>query len=319
MGAWIDSTSYLNIADRSAFINDGILRTYGYEELTDSFLDEVAANPKIKVIQIKTDVSDLTFERINMILQKRNDIKFRVYSLGSDGNQNFKFSRLYLLKSLQHLSIDGHIRDQRDWYDFSEVCNLQNLKTLDLNVFDLKDYRFVQELPSTLQSICIMADATESIIFDCKWLLNYPQLSEVSLAKKARKNIRKIAELPMLESFVMRGIKLPDLEFLRGCSKLKSFSLLYCAMNDLNTLRDFTQLKQLELWMIRKLEDISFISTLTGLERLRLSNLPHIETLPNLSALKNLKEISIDGVPLDQEKVPDHIKTLIKYEPFWYR
>lgn len=64
-----------------------------------------------------------------------------------------------------------------------------------------------------------------------------------------------------------------------------------------------------------KLEDISFISTLTSLQILKLIDLKWIKSLPDLSGLKDLKEIGIDNVPLDMDRIPDEIRKLIR--PTW--
>lgn len=59
------------------------------------------------------------------------------------------------------------------------------------------------------------------------------------------------------------------------------------------------------------LEDISFISTLLGLESLRLQDLKHITLLPDLSKLVNLRDIKLDNVPVKLEEVPDHLRPII--------
>jgi hypothetical protein len=50
----------------------------------------------------------------------------------------------------------------------------------------------------------------------------------------------------------------------------------------------------LELWMIKGLEDVSFIAGMTGLRYLFLESLTRIETLPNLGKLKHLKRIDLE-------------------------
>ncbi|MEI5908571.1 hypothetical protein WAK64_16105 [Bacillus spongiae] len=55
-------------------------------------------------------------------------------------------------------------------------------------------------------------------------------------------------------------------------------------------------IKYLELWQIRGLSDISFISTLVGLENLFLQSLPNIEVLPNFTNLKKLRKIALENM-----------------------
>lgn len=82
-------------------------------------------------------------------------------------------------------------------------------------------------------------------------------------------------------------------------------------MNDLSSLAGFKSLKNLELWRIAKLEDLSFVGTLENLETLSLTDLKYIHTLPDLSALKNLKDIKIDNVPVDISTLPEDIQKII--------
>ena len=145
-------------------------------------------------------------------------------------------------------------------------------------LFDLKDYSFIKNLTSDIEELFISADTMSGgIVFDCAWLTRYKKLKTLYLGKKAKKNIECIAEIESLENLTLRGIKLKDFEFLRG-NELRSLSIHLCGMNDLTSLTGFDSLKILELWRIMKLEDISFIRTLTGLERLNLRDLRHITT-----------------------------------------
>ena len=140
-----------------------------------------------------------------------------------------------------------------------------------------------------------------------------PQQAYIAIDKileKARKHIEHIAELESLENLTVRGIKLKNFDFLRG-NGLRSLSIHLCSMNDLTSLTGFDSLKSLELWRIARLEDISFIATLTGLEHLCLRDLKHITTLPDLSALERLQEIILNNVPIDVAAIPADLQKII--------
>ena len=149
-----------------------------------------------------------------------------------------------------------------------------------------------------------------SIVFDCDWLKRYQNLRTLYLGQKARKHIEHIAELESLENLTVRGIKLKNFDFLRG-NGLRSLSIHLCSMNALASLTRFDSLKSLELWRIARLEDISFIATLTGLEHLCLRDLKHITALPDLSALERLQEIILDNVPIDVAAIPADLQKII--------
>ncbi len=57
------------------------------------------------------------------------------------------------------------------------------------------------------------------------------------------------------------------------------------------------RLQFLELWQIRSLEDLSFMSSMTGLQNLFLQALPQVQVLPDVSALRRLRRIYLEALP----------------------
>lgn len=307
MGSRINFTSHIEIADKTTVF--GSLKYYGYKELTEEFIDGVVGNPMVRYIQISKPLPDEAFFAMDRILEKRPDMYFRIYGLY--GLKAFDLTCLGLLKHLKHLVLDIHLGERSDMLDCNELCNISDLQSLRLNLFDLKDYSFVRSLSTEIRELGISADTMKGgVIFDCEWLNRYEKLETLYLGKKARKHIESIAQLPNLKNLTLRGIKLRDFEFLRD-RNLISLAIHWCGMNDLSPLRDFTSLRRLELWRITMLDDLSFISALTELEELSLIDLSHIYELPDLSGLKNIKDIRLDNVPIDIQKIPDDLKRIV--------
>ena len=86
------------------------------------------------------------------------------------------------------------------------------------------------------------------------------------------------------------------------------FALLWNSNNDLKDLSNLKSLKEIELWRINKLEDISFLEKLTNLEIIKLQDLKHITTLPDLSLHMNLQRIFLINTGIDIKSLPDGIK-----------
>lgn len=307
MGAYINSSNRIDISDITN--EDGLFDFVGYADLTDSRIESIAENDKIKYVQISHCLPDIAFENIDRILEKRPDITFRLY--GCYGEEHFDLSILEKMPHLTRLNIDLHIAERQDMICPETICNIKNLKSLTLNIFDLRDYSFVKNLPLDFEELSIFSDTMgPGVKFDCEWLLRYKRLTDLYLGKKVKKNIKSIANLPSLKHLSLRGIKINSLEFLKNCN-LESLSLLWCGMNDLNELREFTSLKYLELWRILKLEDISFISSLTNLEVFKLQDLNRIHYLPDLEGLDKLRKIILINVPIDREILPENIRQLV--------
>lgn len=307
MGSRIDFTSHITVSDETSV--NGFLKFYGWRDIDDDFINQIANNKIIKFVQISSPLPREAFAVIDKILGRRHDMYFRIYGMYGDKIQDL--SVLKNMANLKHLVLDFSLKNRQAGLNLQVLTELKGLQSLRLDLFDLKDYSFVNRLSENLQELCISADNMGgSIVFDCKWLLQYRQLKTLYLGKKAKKNIESIARLASLENLTVRGIKLKSFDFLKN-KNLKSLAVHWCSMNDLSSLTGFKSLKHLELWRIAKLEDISFISTLTNLENLALIDLKYIHTLPDLSALENLKSIETDNVPIDISTLPDNIQKII--------
>lgn len=127
------------------------------------------------------------------------------------------------------------------------------------------------------------------------------------LGKKAKKKIESISQLPKLKSLSLRGIKLTDFSFLYKMN-LEKLALLWNSNNNLHELVVLKNLKELELWRINKLSDISFIGELTNLEIIKLQDLKHVNCLPDLSKHVNLQRLFIIDTGIDIKELPDYLQ-----------
>ncbi len=307
MGVWL-SKNFIEIAEMTSK-QGTILERYSYKDIDEEFINAIVNDEKIKWVQISKMLPDKAYAVIDSILGRKPELYFRIYGLYGDDKCDISF--LERMSHLNKLRIDCHLRSCPDMIDFNILTKL-NLKALHLDAFDLKDYSFLQSLSPQLEELIINAETMgEAIKFDCKWLLRYHSLKILWLGKKAKKNIKFIAELPMLESLSLRGIKLSDFEFLKQMN-LQKLHLLWNSNNDLEELKYLTTLKEIELWRINKLDNIDFISNLINLEVIRLQDLKHITKLPDLSGLHNLNKIVLDNTGIDMESVRADLREKIE-------
>ena len=306
MGAWINFSNVINIGSKTT--SNGVINTLSYKDIDKNKIQEIVNNNKIEVLQIESNLPKKAFNVIDKVLKLRPDISFRVFNIM--GDNTFDLDDLSNMKYLTKLKLDGHLVNNPKAIEIEKVCNLSNIKELSVNLFDLKDYSFIKNLNSNLDSITIIADTMRGTpLFDCKWLLPYRNLKNVFLGKKAMKNLKKINELPNLNRLILRGIKIDDFYFLEN-TNIESLSILWCSVNDLNSIEVLKKLKYLELWRIPKLEDISIIEKIESLKSLKLQDLKHLQVLPDFSSMDNLKDISIINTPIDKSKIPSKIKIL---------
>lgn len=208
------------------------------------------------------------------------------------------------MKKLRIDCIDFKSNPQR--INLSVLTEL-NLKSLSIDCFDLRDYEFIQYLSEELEELYIMADTMEpGIKFDCTWLLKYKNLQTLWPGKKAKKKIESISQLPKLKALYLRGIKITDFSFLYKMN-LEKLALLWNSNNNLHELAELKNLKEIELWRINKLSDISFIGKLTNLEIIKLQDLKHVNLLPDLSKHANLQRLFIIGTGIDIQQLPHYL------------
>lgn len=308
MGAPVNFTNRIWIGEKSWKYK--VLQQTGYLEIDDEFLKEIAKEPKIKTVQIDQALPEEAYQRIDRILEVRPDICFRIYGL--HGEKKVDISFLRTMKHLRILSIDCiHMKDNPELIDLSVLTDL-DLKSLTLDCFDLRDYSFIQHLSEGLEELSVFADTMgPGISFDYEWLLRYEKLQALWLGKKAKKHIECLKELPMLSSLSLRGIKITDFSFLKEMN-VEKLALLWNSNNDLHELRELTTLKEIELWRINKLEDISFIEYLTDLEAIKLQDLKHVKSLPDLSRHTKLKTIYLIDTGIKIEDLPVDIQSKVQ-------
>ncbi|WP_270629462.1 hypothetical protein [Parabacteroides distasonis] len=271
---------------------------YMAEDVTESIIHQISEEKLIKRVQISDYIPNTVLEKLNRLFILRPDISFRVYGgadkkigYGDDFN-GWNLDFLRFVPDVQNIVI-GDFEYKNT--GLSILSSLSNLKSLTLDIYDLRGFSFVNTLPSQLEHLHIDADLKSGKpVFDCQWLLRLKNLQSLFLGK-LDKNLEAIVGLSQLRKLELRAVKNKDLSFLKQML-IKDLSILWCDSSkiDLTVLSDFRTLRQLKLFRISKLDDISFVSTLTGLEKLELIWLANITKIPNLANLNNLAEVCID-------------------------
>lgn len=306
MSYWLQN-NHIDISDKT--VDKGAFKTIDYREVTDEMISSVAGDEKIQYIQVSKELPGEAYQVIDKFLAAKPDMTFRIWGLY--GIKHYDISYLHQLSHLRHLIISCHLGSNPGLIDFNLIKGLP-LKSLCLDAFDLRDYSFIKDLPENIERLEIMADAkTRSIKFDCKWLLMFKDLKVLFLGGKARKNITCLNEMKSLTSLSIRGITLEDFSFLKDIG-LEELNLFWNYNDDLSGVGELTTLKEIYLWRINRLSDISFLEKLTSLETIRLEYLCHVTGLPDLSRLKNLKEIILDNTAIKPEEIDERIRPIVQ-------
>ena len=92
---------------------------------------------------------------------------------------------------------------------------------------------------------------------------------------------------------------------------MEKLALLWNSNSNLHELAELKSLREIELWRINKLNDISFISELTNLEIIKLQDLKHVTCLPDLSRHANLQRVFLIDTGIDIKELPDYLQEKI--------
>lgn len=256
--------------------------------LSEDEIKQLVADSTLRVLQTDRPVDQATWRLLNdLFFPYRPDVEIRIYGYYSaDCDLTF----LHWLPNLVNLSIDCVM----DASNAECIGELQNLQSLAIGIYSLDNFDFLQNIPSqSLTKLSLMTTRSKR-----------PEISALSRFKNLRtlyiegqqKGIESIAMLTQLEDLTLRSVSPDNLDFLKSLSQLWSLDIKLGGTTNLNALQGMSQIKYLELWQIRGLNDIDIISSLTGLQNLFLQSLKNITHIPNLSELHSLKRIYLENM-----------------------
>ena len=256
-------------------------------EISKNELLLLAKNKDFKVLQTSRPAQLSSWVLINEeLLSTRPDITIRVYGHYS---QNCDLSFISELSNAEHLSIDC----LTDATNIQELKYLKNLKSLSVGIYNLDSFDFLNYIPQDLEKLFL--GRTKSKKPNLDYLSRFTKLKILYLEGQ-QKNIDVIENLVSLEQITFRSITVKNLAFLRKLKNLWYLDIKLGGTKDFASLCGLRNIKYLELWQIRGLSDISFISELYGLQYLFLQSLPNVKCIPDLSQLKELRRIYFENL-----------------------
>jgi hypothetical protein len=256
-------------------------------------LETIVEDKRVKTLQFCQPLSKAEIESLERIVfSRRPDITLRVfgfYGLTCD------LSFLEKIPSVQRLSADCLLRA----VGVDALTGLSNLKELSIGIFNLESFDFLYLLPTTITELALFATFSKKPSIEA--IGHFKDLKYLYLEGQ-QKGIDAVNELPNLEKIVLRSISTRDVSYLRSLEKLWSVDVKLGGIKDFEALTDMS-LKYLELWQVRGLSDLSFVSEIPSLQNLFIQSLRHVTRLPKfknslnlrrlyLENLKNLKDVS---------------------------
>lgn len=258
-----------------------------YRPLSKKEIINLRSNKSIKTLQFHKPLPVSFLKLLNEhFFNERNDVQFRVYgSYSSDWDLSF----LSIMNNVQHLAANSLWKAK----GIESIVKIPILKSLSIGIYDLKSFEFLNDVSPEIEYIFL--GRTESKRPDLAPLSRFKSLNKIYLEGQ-KKNIEVLEELNKLENVTLRSITTPNLDYLIPLKKMWSLDIKLGGTKNLSSLEGLDNIKYLELWMIRGLDDISVISSLNELQYLFLQDLKNIIELPSFQELTQLRRIVLQNL-----------------------
>jgi hypothetical protein len=255
--------------------------------LTIADVQELAAAPGLRILQTASPVDGETWELINEeLLARRPEVEIRVYGFYS---LICDLSFLSHLKNLRRFSADCLHKAS----GIEHLAGLEKLETLSVGIYALENFDFLRMIPAGLRELALAKTKSKKPRLD--EVGRFRSLQRLYLEGQQR-GIEVLSSLATLERLTLRSISTNDLGYLERLDRIWSLEVKLGGINDFSTLEGKECLKYLELWQIRGLRDLSFISSLSGLQYVFLQALRNVIAIPDLSRLVKLRRLSLENM-----------------------
>lgn len=250
-------------------------------------LEKLASNKKTQSIQFASPLSNSEIDLLEKIVfSKRPDISLRVY--GHYG-ENCDLSFIKKIPSLRKFSADCLM----DANGIEVVTELNNLEELGVGIYNLDNFDFLENINTNLKELYLQKTKSKKPNISC--ISRFTELKYLYLEGQ-QKGIESVNELKKLEKIILRSISTKNLDFLSNLNELWSVDVKLGGIQNFDALTTLPKLKYLELWQVRNLSDLTFISKLVKLQNLFIQSLKQLDKLPDFKNLNSLKRISLENL-----------------------
>lgn len=255
--------------------------------ISEQEINQIREDRKLEILQCRFPIDKSLGKILNEnVFAVRDDIELRIYGL-HNGPCDLSFLRN--VSNVKRLSLD-YIDDA---IGIEYISSLQGLKRLNIGIYHLDSFKFLETIPDRLEHLYLLA--TYSKKPDLKYISRFTGLKRL-FVEGHTKGIENISSLLDLEDVTLKSIYTPNINYLASLKKLWTLEIKLGGIRDCTAIEGMGNIKYLELWQIRGLESIEVISSLEGLQNLFLQSLPQVRSLPSLERLKKLRRISLHNM-----------------------
>lgn len=249
-----------------------------------SEIEEIVNDPYLEVIRVLEPLAKRDYENLEKhIFSKNNNVLLSKYDYVPDTTS---LGFLQYVPSIKRLSISNAINVT----DSDKLLLLNNLEELSIVDCEAELFEILRIIKPELKALSVGKSLTKKLNID--FISRFSKLEYLFLEEHS-KNIEEIGKLENLKEIVLRSVSVPNINFLKDLNKLWSIDIKLGGIKDFSILEQLPQVKYLELWQIKGLSDLSFISKMTGLQNLLLQSLTNVNALPSFINLPKLRRLSL--------------------------
>ncbi len=256
--------------------------------ITKNDLEKLACNPNTKSIQFVNPLDNKEIDLLETIVfSKRPDIMLRIYGHYRESCDLTRY--IDNIPSLRNVSADCLM----DAKGIESVIRLKNLETLGVGIFSLDNFDFLNDINPTIKQLYLHQTRTKKTNIEC--IMRFADLESLYL-EGHQKGCEAINQLKKIKKIVLRSISTPNLDYLEGLKDLWSVDIKLGGIKNFDALKTLPNLKYLELWQVRNLVELSFISDLTNLQNLFIQSLKQVQKLPDFEKSTALRRIYLENL-----------------------
>lgn len=237
-------------------------------------------------------VLQLGGERVFVLNNKRDYTNLRVILHGDIADQADVDALVEYANSFDAVTVVISNDPNAKIHDISFIQRFTSLKAFLLFGAGEFNDENIQCIPQTITSFLVdnVAGAKKRSL---AFISRFQDLEELAI-ENGQQDFEQIGHLPKLKKLAVRSLTFKDLSPLLAISStIESLEIRLGGTKNLEKLPEFKNLKYLELWMIKGLEDISPIGKTLSLQNIFLQALKNVTVLPDLSQMANLRRIHL--------------------------
>ncbi|MEN9442190.1 MAG: hypothetical protein RLZ33_2267 [Bacteroidota bacterium] len=178
-------------------------------------------------------------------------------------------------------------------YDLNFLKFYKGIKAIRIYLPGVTDLKPILHLANSLENLQLGEFNDKKISLD--FLGELSNLNYLSVIRQP-KGLDSIVKLSKLNELELTGYPVDKLPFLNDLQNLKRLCIGFGTSKNLDSINKLQQLEELDILWVKQLVDISAVSKLTSLIKLKIEDEKHIKSLPDLSALKFLKNIRLMNI-----------------------